>query len=368
MELFIQIMIVLEIIIMNMSVFYKNTTSKYSLGKTVLIIFIYTIILIVFGYYILKQLSFFGNGNALFTMLGFLYLPILNYLFEENYRDEFFIMCYVWIYTLTIFSISVQIASILNMYDRFSIILISQTIIYMFTYRFMIGFVRNVYVKLLDCNDLEIRKYLDQAAFIWFSTIFIVNLNFIFENISILKIIAFIVILINVIFNYLLIYEILSKCDHIGLLQNQIAKDTLTKIGSRIGFEDFTARKIKNKQSFAIIYLDLDKFKEINDNYGHLIGDQYLKVFARELANHKDMDAFRISGDEFVAVCSIENYQNLMTEINKIDFKLNNDVLFKGVSTGYALYPNEANDIDRLIYLADQRMYKNKQQKSHNKA
>lgn len=71
MELFIQIMIVLEIILMNMSVFYKNTTSKYSTGKTLMVIFIYTIILIVFGYFILKQLSFFGNGNALFTMLGF---------------------------------------------------------------------------------------------------------------------------------------------------------------------------------------------------------------------------------------------------------------------------------------------------------
>lgn len=363
MELIIQIAIVLEIIIMNMSVFYKNTTPKYSLGKTVMIILIYTIILIVFGYYILKQFSFFGNGNALFTMLGFLYLPVLNYLFEENYRDEFFIMCYVWIYTLTIFSISVQIATILANYDRFMIILISQTIIYVFTYTYMIRFVRNVYLKLLECNDLEIRKYLDQAAFIWFSTIFVINLNFIFENISVLKIIAFVVILINVIFNYLLIYEILSKCNYIGILQNQIAKDCLTKVGSRIGFEEFTSRKIKNKQTFALIFLDLDKFKAINDNYGHLIGDEYLKVFAHELTNYKDIDVFRISGDEFVVVCKIENYQNLIDKFKKIDFKLNNDVLFKGVSTGYALYPNEANDIDQLIYLADQRMYQNKQQK-----
>lgn len=363
MELFIQIMIVIEIIVINMSVFYKNTTSKYSLGKTVMIISIYSIILIIFGYLLLKQLSFFGNGNALFTMLGFIYLPILNYLFKENYRDIFFIMCYVWIYTLSIFSISVQIAAILAMYDRFSTILISQTIIYLFTYHLMITFVSNVYLKLLDCNDLEIRRYLDQAAFIWFSTIFVVNLNFIFDTIAILKIIAFVVIFINVVFNYLLLYEILSKCDHIGILQNQIAKDTLTKVGSRIGFEDFTSKRIKNKHNFAIIYLDLDKFKDINDNYGHLIGDQYLKVFANELANHKDIDVFRISGDEFVAVCAIENYQDIISKINKIDFKLNSDVFFKGVSTGYALYPNEADDIDKLIYLADQRMYKNKQQK-----
>lgn len=363
MELLIQIMIVLEIILMNMSVFYKNTTSKYSTSKTVMVIFIYTIILIVFGYFILKQLSFFGNGNALFTMLGFLYLPVLNYLFKENYRDIFFIMCYVWIYTLSIFSISFQISTIIAIYDRFLILLISQTIIYIFTYRFMIRFVSNVYLQLLDCNDLEIRKYLDQAAFIWFSTIFVVNLNFIFDSIAILKIIAFVVILINVVFNYLLLYEILSKRDHIGILQNQIAKDTLTKVGSRIGFEDFTSKRIKNKQSFALIYLDLDKFKEINDNHGHLIGDQYLKVFARELASHKDIDVFRISGDEFVAVCEIENYQDTINKINKIDFKLNSNVLFKGVSTGYALYPCDANDIDKLIYLADQRMYENKQQK-----
>lgn len=64
-----------------------------------------------------------------------------------------------------------------------------------------------------------------------------------------------------------------------------------------------------------------------------------------------------------VVVCKIEYYQNLIVKFKKINFKLNNDVLFKGVSTGYALYPNEANDIDQLIYLADQRMYQNKQRK-----
>lgn len=364
MELFFQIMIVLEIIIMNMSVFYMNTTSKYTRSKTVMIILVYTILLIVFGYILLTQLSFFGNGNALFTMLGFLYLPVLNYLFEENYRDIFFIICYVWIYTLSIFSISFQIATIITIDNRFFILLISQTIIYFFTYRFVFRFVKDVYLKLLDCTDLEIRKYLNNAAFIWFSTIFIINLNFVFESVPTLKIISFVVILINVVFNYHLIHEILSKTNHIGILKNQIAEDTLTKVGSRIGFENFTSKKIKNKQRFALIYADLDSFKEVNDNYGHIMGDQYLIVFARELANHKDIDVFRISGDEFVAICAIEIYQDIINKIKKIDFKLNNNILFNGVSIGYSLYPSEAKDIDKLIHLADQRMYKDKQQKT----
>lgn len=360
MEVMIHVAIVLEIIAINMSVFYRNATPKYSLLKTCIVICLYTIFLIAGGLVLLKQLSFYGNGNGIFTMLGFLYMPIFKYLFKENYRDEFFIICYAWIYTLVVFSISVQFGYILGKYGRYLMWLLAQTIIFASTYRLMFKYVENVYVKLLDCQDKEIRKYLDQENFIWFATVFLINLNFIFKDVAILKIIVFVVIMINVVFSYLLLSEILKKGNRIGDLQNQIAKDLLTDIGSRIGFEYCLKQLSDNNSEFALIYMDLDNFKGINDRFGHLLGDCYLKEFASKLKELKSINVFRIAGDEFVLISNLDNYQNLVECIGSIDFELDGQVPFNGVSMGYALYPSEANDIEELIHLADSRMYQNK--------
>lgn len=360
MELFIQVMIVAEILIVNMSIFYRNSTPKYSLSKIIRVILIYSILLIVCGLYALQHLDFFGNGNALFTILGFLYLPVLNYLFYGSYHDHFFIMCYAWIYTLTVFTISIQVGYIFIEYGLLTVALLTQTLILALTYKLIHEFIGRIYMKLLDCQDKDIRKYLDREAFIWFFTILLVNLNFIFQ-IEILKIFAFVVIFVNVIFSYLLLFEVLSKGHQIGDLQNKIAQDPLTKVGSRIGFEYSIKEKIKKKKAFILIYLDLDNFKDINDCFGHLFGDEYLRVFAHKLKQFKNAEVFRISGDEFVILSKSEEYHALISHLHKIDFQLNKHIRFKGVSIGYAFYPNEARSIDDLIYLADQRMYKDKQ-------
>lgn len=360
MELLINIMIVFEILIVNMSIFYRNSTPKYSLSKIIGVLLIYSTLLIVCGLYALQQLDFFGNGNALFTILGFLYLPVLNYLFHGSYYDHFFIMCYAWIYTLTVFTISIQFGYIFIEYGLLAIALLTQTLILALTYKLMFKFIGHIYMKLLDCQDKEIRKYLDREAFIWFFTILLVNLNFIFQ-IPILKIFAFIIIFVNVIFSYLLLYEVLSKGHQIGDLQNRIAQDPLTKVGSRIGFEYSIKEKMKKNQKFVLIYLDLDNFKDINDCFGHLFGDEYLRVFAHKLRQFKNADVFRISGDEFIILSKSEEYHALMSHLHRIDFQLNKHIRFKGVSIGHAFYPDEGKSIDDLIYLADQRMYKDKQ-------
>lgn len=360
MDLIFQLVIVIEIIITNVALFYFNASPKYSILKTVTVIALYTVALIMGGLVLLKQFSFYGNGNALFTMLGFCYLPVFKYLFKEGYHDIFFIICYAWTYTLIVFSISVQVGYLLEAYGRFMVMLLAQTVLFVASYRFVFNFVDNIYVKLLDCKEQEIRDYLDKVTFIWFVTIFLVNLNFIFENVAVLKIIVFIMLFINVVFSYVLLHEILSKGNRIGNLQNQIAKDTLTDVGSRLGFDYYLKEKLHDNFEFVLIYMDLDNFKGINDRYGHLIGDQYLKAFASKLKEQENLNIFRISGDEFILISKLDNYQKVIEKLSQITFKLNEQISFEGVSIGYALFPKEARNIDDLISVADQRMYNNK--------
>lgn len=360
MDLIFQLVIVIEIIITNVALFYLNASPKYSMLKTILIIALYTAILIMGGLALLKQFSFYGNGNGLFTMLGFCYLPVFKYLFKEDYHDIFFIICYAWTYTLIVFSISVQVGYILEVYGRFAMILLAQTVLFAISYWFVFSFVDNIYVKLLDCKEKEIRDYLDKATFIWFITIFLINLNFIFEKVALLKIIVFIMLFINVVFSYILLHEILSKGNRIGNLKNQIVKDTLTDVGSRLGFDYYLKQILHDNSEFVLIYMDLDNFKGINDCYGHLMGDQYLKAFASKLKEHENLNIFRISGDEFILISNLDNYQKVIEKLSQITFKLDDRISFEGVSIGYALFPEEAKNIDDLISIADQRMYNNK--------
>ncbi|WP_024615704.1 EAL domain-containing protein [Clostridium sp. Ade.TY] len=148
-----------------------------------------------------------------------------------------------------------------------------------------------------------------------------------------------------------------------------IQYDSLTKVLNRRGLEEVFNKEIKGEESVAIIFIDLNKFKNINDVYGHLIGDQFLKEFSELLKK-----AFlgkgllsRISGDEFIVL-----YKNFSTDKELKDFYNKNVVdLFKRVklinnkfsvsfSAGVAVYPKDGTDLSDLIKKSDYMMYTNK--------
>lgn len=81
-------------------------------------------------------------------------------------------------------------------------------------------------------------------------------------------------------------------------------QDSLTGIANRRSIEERIERRIKNKETFCVIVLDLNRFKQVNDTYGHLAGDDLLKQFSQELRNNiRGSDqAGRWGGDEFIVV------------------------------------------------------------------
>ncbi|SHE65153.1 PAS domain S-box-containing protein/diguanylate cyclase (GGDEF) domain-containing protein [Marinitoga hydrogenitolerans DSM 16785] len=155
--------------------------------------------------------------------------------------------------------------------------------------------------------------------------------------------------------------------------------DFLTKIYNRQTFISKTTDLMKfekrHKEKIAFIYMDINKFKQINDKYGHKIGDEVLKFFAEKVSSIlRESDIFgRVGGDEFII--SLPNTdkngaEKVIEKINKAlltPFKYNNIEIYLSISYGYSIFPQDSEDINKLFDIADKRMYKNKKKYNEKK-
>lgn len=149
--------------------------------------------------------------------------------------------------------------------------------------------------------------------------------------------------------------------------------DTLTGLPNRFLLMDRLKQSIKkiqrSKKQMALLYIDLDKFKEINDNLGHHAGDEVLKSAAeRLLACVRAVDTVaRIGGDEFIVILETVTSINDVKKIaNKLNHSLQQSVvwnmheMFVTSSIGISLSPDDSEDPDELLKKADIAMYQSK--------
>ncbi|TNC99720.1 MAG: Uncharacterized protein FD121_216 [Gallionellaceae bacterium] len=146
--------------------------------------------------------------------------------------------------------------------------------------------------------------------------------------------------------------------------------DGLTGLPNRILFYDrlnqAIARARRDKESVAVLFLDLDGFKKINDTLGHDIGDALLIEAAKRIqACVRDSDTVaRMGGDEFTAIlCNVgtENGKDIvaqkMLDTIRQPFILHDQSCTVGVSIGIAVYPNSGGNAEELVKVADTAMY-----------
>ncbi len=150
--------------------------------------------------------------------------------------------------------------------------------------------------------------------------------------------------------------------------------DALTGLYNRRGIFN-KLDQIKNIESLAAFFIDINNFKNINDFYGHNQGDKIIKIFARDLQAYENYGCIisRLSGDEFLIL--VPNY-HLNSSLNFLKNKLQNDLqkniiiddndIFISSSIGYALYPEDTDNFDRLISYADIAMYESKMARNNN--
>ena len=163
-------------------------------------------------------------------------------------------------------------------------------------------------------------------------------------------------------------------------MENKLRFDRLTHVNNR----DFLIAQIEflqqhaesnpdDKVHFTLLFLDLDKFKAINDTYGHAAGDQLLIVIAARLkAAVRDTDTVaRFGGDEFVVLLNgTSNAHDIQTTVDKIHALVEQPIALAdhtvaiGVSIGWAIFPNEARSYSGLVDIADERMFSSKKEYS----
>jgi diguanylate cyclase (GGDEF)-like protein/PAS domain S-box-containing protein len=154
--------------------------------------------------------------------------------------------------------------------------------------------------------------------------------------------------------------------------------DALTKIPNRMQFhhllQQTIARALRAGQVVAVLYLDMDRFKEVNDTFGHGAGDRTLEVLAERLTRSlpKETVVGRLAGDEFALFVDglssdadnrgpiAQLAKSLLTEVCR-PFQLNQHEVFLTASVGIAFCPRDAENVIDLIRNADAAMYYSKQ-------
>lgn len=154
-------------------------------------------------------------------------------------------------------------------------------------------------------------------------------------------------------------------------LKQEASHDSLTGLPNRRLFYDRLQHAIRHAKRYnckvGVLFLDLDRFKEINDTHGHHVGDAVLTEVARRLSRSvRESDSVaRLGGDEFVVLLdNVSGREDCLAAAASIERTLAEDSSFYGMSVditasiGQALFPDDGEDEDALIHAADAAMYR----------
>jgi diguanylate cyclase (GGDEF)-like protein/PAS domain S-box-containing protein len=155
--------------------------------------------------------------------------------------------------------------------------------------------------------------------------------------------------------------------------------DVLTGLSNRNLLEQYLNSAIENakdsNKKLAVLFLDLDHFKYVNDSMGHQIGDLLLIEIAQRLHQclRPEDKISRLGGDEFIIILpDVENRENVIDIINRMRSKLASQIILKGqefvitTSIGISFYPADGNTVEKLIKVADIAMYAAKEKGRNN--
>ena len=146
--------------------------------------------------------------------------------------------------------------------------------------------------------------------------------------------------------------------------------DQITGLHNRHFFAEHSEvvlkKAIRYQESFNLVMIDIDNLKQVNDQYGHIIGDQLIKHVAHQLKHDlRESDVFaRYGGDEFIGLLFNASYQDAVIKMEQIAQQLKQTPMMDhlvpimgSISFGISSFPHDGTTIDELIHVADSRMY-----------
>ena len=353
----------LELLFFNLFTIDRCCHRKYSFLKTFLMLFLFSAVLFGISYTFAEELSFQGDGSL--SLYGLVFLIPFRYLYREKLPLLFIIVCTCWVYTLGILSLSIQIAGMLEP-GRWFFIWTIQNLLYLLT---LVPFYKHLVPKYIfviehiSLFDKRWYKYMVLNNCLSFLLLVVINWYFLKEETSFEKILILFLLLSIICVSYLILYQIVLDAIKINDLKQEVSHDPLTGLRNRAQLWTDLQSVSKTEQTFSVLFMDLDRFKFINDQYGHIAGDQYLKHFARiSLDILRELGrVYRFGGDEFVAVCPGVIPQEIIGRLKECrEWDSGAPCPFNQVSIGMLLCEPPHSDVEEILQRVDRLMYQNK--------
>ena len=365
----IQLMPALQVLFWNLLTTDRCCQRKYSAAKTVLLLALFSAALFSFAS-LFSGTFHIPAGSGQFTLSGFIYLLPLQLLYRVRVSHLFTIMCTCWTYTLGILALSVQISGIAAP-GSFFLLLAVESLLSLLTvfpfYRHIVPKYRFV-VENLASYDNRWYKYILLNNVFHFLVLAVLSMLFLEDEKSVQRILLLLCLLVSIYLSYFILYRVLLDSIRMKSLEHMTLQDKLTGLGNRSRLWDDLHELLLSDRVFSLLFMDLDRFKQINDRYSHAAGDEYLKQFARISSDllKEYGTVYRFGGDEFIAVCPDTVPPDIIAGLEECrNWDPHTPCPFNGVSIGALVCRPPHTEIESVLQQADITMYRNKLNKKN---
>lgn len=313
----------------------------------------------------------------------------IHLVFKESFSKKLFVMFSTWVISAMIFIISIEVAKLFFnygflLYFEYGIIFLLQGILLLFLAR---PWFRENYRRILllvQDNTINLMSVYMIIAFLLLvnnTTVMDINVR------SLDKVYELVLLFVFIILGYVIVFTGISSSSKNVLLQQsvEIAEkksevnfkianfDMLTGAASRLNILNKITEAIIEcdikLQKIGVLLIDVDKFKFVNDTYGHKAGDEVLKYLTQKINGClRESDSIgRVGGDEFVILlrniyteADIEAMIGRIFEALKAPLVFNQQEIKNHLSIGISIFPDYSQNLDSLIEQADRAMYEAK--------
>ncbi|NMP37125.1 MAG: GGDEF domain-containing protein [Clostridiales bacterium] len=312
---------------------------------------------------ILPRINYVENGNGLFAVLGFFFVFVTQMLYKDGMRKTVTVWMFSSVYTMIMYTVSVQLSKLIPLEEYAVSLLIVQSMLYWFSIFPLIYWIRSGLIFVLKNTADRINIYLLLISSTWFLAILFINLSLLYEYL-IIRIVTLALLLLNVLWSYAIVYYLVRSNNAVETIKDVAYTDELTKLNNRVSLFEDVANMISKGVPFSLVYIDLNSFKSINDKYGHLVGDEYLKAFADNAKKILDEHGtlYRVAGDEFICIVTRGHRDAVCRKLVELNFKTKSGIEFLGCGAGASVFPKDSSSLDELIHIADEKMYRNKKE------
>ena len=365
-NLIIQYIPITELLFFNLLSIYRCCQRKYSARRTIAVIAIFSVSFFIAAYAVFGSSIFRGDGSLYFG--GLLYLIPFHFLFKEKFSLLLTIVCSCCIYTLGVLSLAIQTGRLIAP-EQPVYIAAAATLYYLITIYPFYGKIIPKYIFAIENITVFEQRWFRTIAVnscLTFATLTLLNSLLVNGEASFLKILVMLLALTGIFISYYMFYKVIRDALQMQTLKREARHDPLTGLYNRTMLWEDLTELVSQGKSFSLLFMDLDRFKQINDQYSHITGDHYLRHFARLSTRSLDTAGrlYRFGGDEFIAVCPGTVSGQTADKLRECpDWNSGAPCPFNGVSIGILPCEPPFQDAEYILRKVDRLMYEQKLRK-----